>query len=521
MKISELEIKDYLAREPLAEDNSFIILNYAGNDTDEPVTYRVTLNELSNMIINNHKILRYTGTNKNLISTAYGNNAYANTESLGQFIDPADRTVLDATLTNVSYDTTNKKLVSTTRSNQEADDIVSVATILTDMNLNQSDTADSTKYVSAVSETDGVITVSRESFSPTITWTNAEEGVNNNKPTINISVAGNSATTQPPNEASTTVYGITKLSSAIDSNSEILAATPKAVKDAIESLDVDNLNSGDTGYDANKAHITGFAANKTLSSLTETDGKIAATFQDISITSSQISNSNTNEGDVVKLNSSRLIPSNLLPSYVDDVIEGYLYNNKFYQEVAHTNEVEGAQESGKIYVDLTEGNRTVYRWGGSAYAAIPIGLALGTTSTTAYNGQDGLTAYNHATDNLRLTEAKTTGLYKIATTAQGHVASVTAVQKDDITALGIPDSDTTYEMDGTYNASTNKVATVSTVTSAVSNLYTKPTSGIPATDLAETYIKLPTLPTTDGTYTLQVTISTGNDPVYTWETNLA
>ena len=40
--------------------------------------------------------------------------------------------------------------------------------------------------------------------------------------------------------------------------------------------------------------------------------------------------------------------------------------------------------------------------------------------------------------------AFTSGLYKIATNSEGHVTSATAVVKSDITALGIPESDTTY-----------------------------------------------------------------------------
>ena len=40
------------------------------------------------------------------------------------------------------------------------------------------------------------------------------------------------------------------------------------------------------------SNITGFSASKTLATLTETDGKIAATFQDISITASQVSDFN-------------------------------------------------------------------------------------------------------------------------------------------------------------------------------------------------------------------------------------
>lgn len=53
------------------------------------------------------------------------------------------------------------------------------------------------------------------------------------------------------------------------------AATVSTVTNAIEALDVND--------------ISGFGAGKTLKTLTETDGKIAATFQDIGITASQVS----------------------------------------------------------------------------------------------------------------------------------------------------------------------------------------------------------------------------------------
>lgn len=48
--------------------------------------------------------------------------------------------------------------------------------------------------------------------------------------------------------------------------------------------------------------------------------------------------------------------------------------------------------------------------------------------------------------------ANALGLYRIATDAQGHVASVAEVKKADITALGIPAQDTTY---GAASASAN------------------------------------------------------------------
>ena len=44
------------------------------------------------------------------------------------------------------------------------------------------------------------------------------------------------------------------------------------------------------------------------------------------------------------------------------------------------------------------------------------------------------------------------------------------ITKTVITNLGIPAQDTTYVFDGTYNASTNKAATVNTVTNAINAL---------------------------------------------------
>lgn len=146
---------------------------------------------------------------------------------------------------------------------------------------------------------------------------------------------------------------------------------------------------------------------------------------------------------VAELDANGKVPSSQLPSYVDDVVEGYLKaaDGKFYKESTYTTEITG--EDSKIYLDLT--SNLPYRWGGSSYVAIASSLALGETSTTAYRGDRGKTAYNHASDSSRLTTAKTEGLYKVATTAEGHIASATAVAKSDITALGIPAQDTTYE----------------------------------------------------------------------------
>lgn len=133
-----------------------------------------------------------------------------------------------------------------------------------------------------------------------------------------------------------------------------------------------------------------------------------------------------------------------LPSFVDDVLEGY-YNSsdsKFYKNYNAANKAYSdvyTGETGKIYVDLAD-NKT-YRWGGSSYVVISDTIALGETSTTAYRGDYGKAAYDHAVAH---GSAFDSGLYKVQTNSEGHVTGATAVVKEDITGLGIPAQDTVY-----------------------------------------------------------------------------
>lgn len=97
-------------------------------------------------------------------------------------------------------------------------------------------------------------------------------------------------------------------------------------------------------------------------------------------------------GGVAELDDTGKVPASQLPSYVDDVIDGYLYNSKFYKESAHSTEITG--ESGKIYIDISSGK--TYRWSGTAFAVISDTIALGETSSTAYRGDRGKAAYQHS-----------------------------------------------------------------------------------------------------------------------------
>ncbi|MDX9703942.1 MAG: hypothetical protein RBU23_13000 [Candidatus Auribacterota bacterium] len=77
------------------------------------------------------------------------------------------------------------------------------------------------------------------------------------------------------------------------------------------------------------------------------------------------------------------VPSAQLPAYVDDVLE--------YANLAG---FPATGSTGVIYV-AQDTNKT-YRWSGSAYVEISSSLALGTTSSTAFRGDYGNTAYQHS-----------------------------------------------------------------------------------------------------------------------------
>lgn len=139
---------------------------------------------------------------------------------------------------------------------------------------------------------------------------------------------------------------------------------------------------------------------------------------------------------VAELDSTGKVPSSQLPSYVDDVLE---YDSK---SVFPT-----SGEAGKIYVDTT--TNLTYRWSGSTYVEISSSLALGETESTAFRGDYGKAAYTHAVTNKGSQFAS--GLYKITTNGEGHVTAATAVVKEDITKLGIPAQDTTYDLATTTN----------------------------------------------------------------------
>lgn len=100
------------------------------------------------------------------------------------------------------------------------------------------------------------------------------------------------------------------------------------------------------------------------------------------------------------------VPSEQLPSYVDDVIDVYatydksptgdLSNIALFSDADHNTPITG--EAGKIYQNVTTGEPTYqFRWTGTTWALIVSGgVVIGEISGTAYDGAKGKTT----TDNL-------------------------------------------------------------------------------------------------------------------------
>lgn len=120
------------------------------------------------------------------------------------------------------------------------------------------------------------------------------------------------------------------------------------------------------------------------------------------------------------------VPTSQLPSYVSDVAE--------YANLAS---FPATGESSKIYV-ANDTNKT-YRWSGTGYVEIAGGVALGETSSTAYRGDRGKTAYDHSQNgDVHVTSTEKTAWNAKASvdhnhdsmySAIGHIHSTTPVTK--------------------------------------------------------------------------------------------
>lgn len=190
------------------------------------------------------------------------------------------------------------------------------------------------------------------------------------------------------------------------SNKAILDATTASFTDALKTkLDSIAAGANKTIVDsAMSSSSTNPVQNKVVQAAL--DGKVPTTRKvngkplssDITLSAGDVSaiaaSAKGAANGVASLGADGKVPSTQLPSYVDDVLEGYVSDDlkKFYKDSAKSSEYTG--ETGKIYVDMN--NNKTYRWSGSIYVVISETLALGTTASTAFAGDKGLVAYNHS-----------------------------------------------------------------------------------------------------------------------------
>lgn len=172
---------------------------------------------------------------------------------------------------------------------------------------------------------------------------------------------------------------VERLNWLIDTIYEVIPASSVTYDNTTSGLSATNVQAGIDELSGEKADAS------SVYTKTETD----------TLLSGKLDNSLKGAyNGLAELDSSGKVPSSQLPSYVDDVIEGYYNSNtdRFYKESTFITVI--PPEDGKSWVDVTT-NKS-YRWTGSVYTRVDEGVQLGETSSTAYRGDRGKTAYDHS-----------------------------------------------------------------------------------------------------------------------------
>jgi len=153
-----------------------------------------------------------------------------------------------------------------------------------------------------------------------------------------------------------------------------------AVRVATEFKTVKSKISGNTSGDL--SGLTTTVKTSLLAAINELVTSLAGKQNNLGFTPENVSNKGAANG-YAPLDASAKVPAANLPSFVDDV-----------EEYANYAGLPATGETGKIYV--AKDTNVIYRWSGSGYVEISASLALGETSSTAYRGDRGKTAYDHS-----------------------------------------------------------------------------------------------------------------------------
>lgn len=189
--------------------------------------------------------------------------------------------------------------------------------------------------------------------------------------------------------------GIVALSTSTNLDSDDVAATASAVKAVKDAVDTLTTTASDT-----------YVEKTQLGATTTVDAQTG----DVTL-----------QG-VATLDTNGKVPAAQLPSYVDDVIDVDVTLPANASDPITDVKLTGTQtavegEAGKVYIDVT--TKKTYRYGGSSVGFVNIAsdLALGETSSTAFRGDYGKIAYDHA----NAAHARTDAMKVAASDANGYI----------------------------------------------------------------------------------------------------
>lgn len=145
---------------------------------------------------------------------------------------------------------------------------------------------------------------------------------------------------------------------------------------------------------------------------------------------------------IASLDGDGKVPASQLPSYVDDVLEGYYVDEThFAEKYIEDAPVYYTPEKGKIYVDIsedTEYSGKTYRWSGTKYAVISETLALGEVTGTAYDGGKGKKTTNTVNS---LSNELVSRLDRVEQTAEGlKIVYSKSIKNNDTNLYNTPSS---------------------------------------------------------------------------------
>lgn len=208
-------------------------------------------------------------------------------------------------------------------------------------------------------------------------------------------------------DASATVKGIVELATDAETTTgtdTTRATTPANVKAAIDArtasataagivelaTDAETTTGTDTARATTPANVKAAIDARTASATAQGIVELATNAETLTgtdtaraVTPAGLASLKGVANGLASLDGSGFIPSAQIPGSYDEVLE-----------YANFAAFPGTGSTGKIYIALD--TNLTYRWSGSAYAALDPSLALGETSTTAYRGDRGKTAYDHS-----------------------------------------------------------------------------------------------------------------------------